>query len=156
MLGTLPDTIITAIASPMARPTPSTTAAAIPLRAAGTDTRNHVSTGVAPSASEASSYSLGTASSAVMATLMMEGRIMMANTMMAASSPEPSGMWKIFRMPGTSTSIPTRPYTTEGMPASRLTAEETTAFSFVGAIFARNTAVIKPMGTPRTMAPAVP
>ena len=39
MLGTLPDTIITAIASPMARPTPSTTAAAIPLRAAGTDTR---------------------------------------------------------------------------------------------------------------------
>ena len=91
-----------------------------------------------------------------MATLMMEGRIMMASTMMAASRPEPSGMWKILRMPGTSTSMPTRPYTTEGMPASRLTAEETTAFSLDGAILARNTAVMKPMGTPRTMAPAVP
>ena len=38
ILATLPDTIITAMASPMARPTPSTTAAAMPLFAAGTDT----------------------------------------------------------------------------------------------------------------------
>ena len=100
---------MTAMASPMARPTPSTTAAAIPLRVAGTDTRNHVSVAVAPSASDASSYSFGTASSAVMATLVMDGRIMMASTMMAASSPDPSGIWKIRRIPGTSTSIPTRP-----------------------------------------------
>ena len=39
MFGALPETIITAIASPMARPTPSTTAAAMPLFAAGTETR---------------------------------------------------------------------------------------------------------------------
>ena len=109
MLGTLPETIIPSMASPMARPTPSTTAAAIPLRAAGTDTRNHVSVAVAPSAREASSYSRGTASSAVMDTLMMDGRIMIASTIMAASRPEPSGIWKIFRIDGTSTSIPTRP-----------------------------------------------
>ena len=37
-----------------------------------------------------------------------------------------------------------------------LTAEDTTARSLGEAIFARNTAVMKPMGTPRTMAPAVP
>ena len=37
-IGILPETIITAMASPMARPTPSTTAAAMPLLAAGTDT----------------------------------------------------------------------------------------------------------------------
>ena len=93
-MGTLPETIITAMASPMARPTPSTTAAAMPLRAAGTDTLNQVSVAVAPSAREASSYSRGTASRAVMATLIMEGRIMIASTMMAASRPEPSGIWK--------------------------------------------------------------
>ena len=38
ILGAFPATIITAIASPIARPTPNTTAAAIPLFAAGTDT----------------------------------------------------------------------------------------------------------------------
>ena len=42
------------------------------------------------------------------------------------------------------------------MPASRLTAADTAAFSLGGAIFARNTAVIKPTGTPSRMAPAVP
>ena len=48
---------MTAMASPMARPTPSTTAAAMPLFAAGTDTLKYVSMGVAPRASDASSYS---------------------------------------------------------------------------------------------------
>ena len=42
------------------------------------------------------------------------------------------------------------------MPANRFTAAPTTAFSLGGAIFARNTAVMKPTGTPKTMAPAVP
>ena len=91
ILATLPATIITAIASPMARPTPSTTAAAMPLRAAGTDTLKKVSTGDAPRARDASSYSFGTASSAVTDTLMMLGRIIMASTMMAASRLAPSG-----------------------------------------------------------------
>ena len=128
---------MTAMASPMARPTPSTTEAAMPLLAAGTDTRNQVSTGVAPRAREASSYSLGTASRAVTDTLMMLGRIITASTTMAASRLAPSGIWNSLRMPGTSTSIPTRPYTTEGIPASRLTAPPTTAFIPAGAILAR-------------------
>ena len=42
------------------------------------------------------------------------------------------------------------------MPASRLTADETADFSPGGAIFARNTAVMNPTGTPSRMAPAVP
>ena len=85
MFGALPLTIITAIASPMARPTPSTTAAAMPLRAAGTDTRNHVSTAVAPSASDASSYSGGTASSAVTETLMIVLAIMILPSIIKVS-----------------------------------------------------------------------
>ena len=109
MFATLPDTIITAIASPIARPTPSTTAAAIPLLAAGTETLNQVSVGVAPSAKDASSYSFGTASKPVIETLMMDGKIMIANTMMAASKLEPSGTWKMFRMPGTRINMPTKP-----------------------------------------------
>ena len=39
MLATLPATIMMAMASPMARPTPSTTAAAMPLFAAGAEMR---------------------------------------------------------------------------------------------------------------------
>ena len=140
----------------MARPTPSTTAAAMPLRAAGTDTRNHVSTAVAPSASDASSYSGGTASSAVTETLMIDGRIMIASTIIAASRLAPSATPNIFRIPGTRISMPTRPYTTDGMPASRLTAADSTALILGGAAFARYTAVRKPTGTPSTIAPAVP
>ena len=109
MLGALPDTIITAIASPIARPTPSTTAAAMPLFAAGTDTRKYVSVGVAPRASDASSYSLGTASSEVMETLIIDGRIIIASTIIAARRLAPSGTLKTLRMPGTSTIMPTRP-----------------------------------------------
>lgn len=55
----------------------------MPLEAAGTLTRNTVSMWVAPRASEASSYSLGTALRAVSDTEMMEGRIMTASTRMA-------------------------------------------------------------------------
>ena len=109
MLGALPETMMTAMASPRARPTPSTTAAAMPLRAAGTETRNQVSSFVAPRAREASSYSGGTASSAVTETLMMEGRIITASTRIPASKLAPSGRWKSFRIPGTSTIMPTRP-----------------------------------------------
>ena len=55
------------------------------LRAAGRTTRKLVSISVAPSASEASSYSCGTARSAVSDTLMMDGRIITASTRIAAS-----------------------------------------------------------------------
>ena len=116
---------------------PSTTAAAIPLFAAGTETWNHVSSAVAPRAREASSYSFGTASRAVMDTFMIEGRIIIASTIIAAKRPEPSVRLNALRMPGTSTNIPTRPYTTDGMPASRLTADSATARSLGFAAFAR-------------------
>ena len=62
---------------------------------------------------------------------MMLGRIIMARTMMAASRLAPSGTWKNFRTAGTSISMPTRPYTTDGMPASRLTALSMTALEAV-------------------------
>ena len=81
---------------------------------------------------------------------------MIARTTMAASKQAPEARPNAFWMAGTRTIMPTRPYTTEGMPASRLTAERMTAATFGGAILARNTAVIKPTGTPMTTAPAVP
>lgn len=93
----------------MALPTPSTTAAAIPLFAAGTDTLKYVSVGVAPKASDASSYSLGTACKAVTDTFIIDGRIITASTIIAASRLAPSGRENIFCIAGTKTSIPTRP-----------------------------------------------
>ena len=80
----------------------------------------------------------------------------MASTIIAASRQAPELRWNRFRMAGTSTIMPTRPYTTDGMPANSCTAVRITAASFGGATFARNTAVISPTGTPTTMAPAVP
>ena len=122
ILATLPATMMMAMASPMARPMPSTMAVAMPLRAAGTLTRNTVSIWVAPRARDASSYSRGTARSAVSDTETIEGRIITASTMIAARSVAPEGRSKATRMAGTSRIIPTRPYTTEGMPASSSTA----------------------------------
>ncbi|MEZ4717019.1 MAG: hypothetical protein R2851_13180 [Caldilineaceae bacterium] len=61
MLAALPVTIITAMVSPMARPTPSMTAVIRPGRAAGNTTRQMVCHWVAPMASAPSRYSLGTA-----------------------------------------------------------------------------------------------
>ena len=156
ILATLPDTMIMAMASPIARPTPSTMEVAMPLLAAGMLTRKIVSIFVAPKAREASSYSLGTAFRAVVETLTIEGRIIMASTIMAASRVAPEGRLKTFWIRGTSTVIPTRPYTTEGMPASSSTAVWITAATLGGAILARNTAVIRPTGTPIITAPAVP
>ena len=144
------------MASPMARPTPSTTEAATPLRAAGRITLKLVSSSVAPSAREPSVYSLGTALRAVSDTLIMEGRIITASTRMAASRLSPAFRSKRSLMAGTSTIMPTRPYTTEGMPASRSTAGRTAAASLGGATRARNTAVRMPTGTPSTIAPQVP
>ena len=40
---------------------------------------------------------------------MIEGRIIIARTTIAASKLAPSGTLKIFLIPGTSTSIPTKP-----------------------------------------------
>ena len=100
---------MTAMASPMARPTPRTTAAATPLPAAGSDTRNQVSVSVAPRARDPSSYSRGTARRAVSETLMMEGRIMTVSTKIAASRHAPEERRNVFWMAGTRTIMPMRP-----------------------------------------------
>ncbi len=86
ILATLPATIMMAMASPMARPTPSTTAAAMPLLAAGTA---HPEIGLRSPWRPVPGWPPHTPSArprrAVSATLMMEGRIMTASTRMAAS-----------------------------------------------------------------------
>ena len=109
ILATFPETMMIAMASPMARPTPRTMDAAIPLLAAGRETRKYVSVFVAPRARDAASYSGGPARSAVSETLMIDGRIIMASTTTAASrqAPDesPNSRWIV----GTSTIIPTRP-----------------------------------------------
>ena len=52
--------------------------------------------------------------------------------------------------------MPTRPYTTDGMPASSSTAPWMTRATRGGATRARNSAVNRPTGTPTRIAPAVP
>ena len=86
----------------------------------------------------------------------MLGRIITANTIIDARRLAPSGKLNKILIPGTRTSIPTRPYTTEGMPARRFTAAPTTAFTFLLATFERNTAVKNPIGTPIRIAPPIP
>ena len=65
--------------------------------------------GVAPRAREASSYSLGTASSAVRDIFTMLGKIMTESTTMAEKRLAPSERPNSSRTPGTSTIMPTRP-----------------------------------------------
>ena len=105
----LPDTIITAIASPIALPVPRTTEANIPLFAAGTTTLKTVSAFVAPRASDHSSYSFGTARIAVSETLITDGRIIIERTIIAEKSVAPSGRLNTSRTVGTIIIIPTRP-----------------------------------------------
>ena len=87
---------------------------------------------------------------------MMEGSTIMDSTRMAASRQAPDPREKVVRIRGTSTIMPTRPYTTDGIPASSCTAVRITAATGAGASLERKMAVIRPMGTPMTMAPAVP
>ena len=124
--------------------------------AAGTETLKYVSILVAPKASEASSYSFGTASRAVTDTFIILGSIIIARTIIAASKLAPSGILNISLIAGTSTSIPTRPYTTEGIPARRFTADSITERTFLSESLEIYTAVKNPIGTPIIIAPAVP
>ena len=156
ILATLPATIITAIASPTARPMPSTTPAAMPLLAAGMLTLNTVSIFEAPSARLASSYSGGTASRAVSLTDMMLGSIITASTRMAARRQVPFFSRNISITAGTRTIMPTRPYTTLGIPASSSTAGRTMPAARLEATLERYTAHISPTGTPSSAAPSMP
>ena len=71
-----PITCVTAIASPIARPSPSITAATRPPRVYGSTTPRIISQRVAPSASAASLRSRGTVRKSSRATLAVIGRIM--------------------------------------------------------------------------------
>ncbi len=62
---------------------------------------------------------------------------------------------KKFRINGTSTIIPKKPYTIEGIPASKLMAGERSLYSPFGQNFAIKTAVSTPIGTPSSTEPAV-
>ena len=156
ILGLLPATIITAMASPTARPMPSTMPAAMPLLAAGTLTLNQVSASVAPRARLPSSYSWGTALRAVTDTETMLGRIMMLSTRMALSRQAPEARPKTAATAGTSSCMPSRPKMTLGMPLSSSMAEVATVRSLGVAALERKTAVSKPTGMPMMMAPRVP
>jgi len=79
-LTELPDTRLIAIASPIARPQPKTTAVMMPECAAGTITLKIVWICVAPSASDALFKCFGTALSDASLILMTVGRIMIART----------------------------------------------------------------------------
>ena len=76
-----PVAISTAIVSPIARPTPSSTAASSPFLAAGNNTRYTISQRLAPSASAASRYESGTALSASSPTDTITGTLISARMM---------------------------------------------------------------------------
>ena len=75
---------------------------------------------------------------------------------MAASSVAPLERLKAPCTAGTSTIMPTRPYTTEGMPAKSSTALRMMRPDFFPAYLDRNMAVNRPNGKPTTRAPRVP
>ena len=82
----------------------------------------------------------------------MYGRIITVSTRTAVSRHAPEERENDFCTNGTSTVMPTRPYTTEGMPASSATQLRAAAAMRGGAALARNTAVKRPSGTPRSSA----
>ena len=104
-----PQTMTTAMASPMARPTPRITPARIPDFAAGTITLKMVPIWVLPRARDASLYATGTARRAVSDTLMMVGSTITARMRIMASRLSPTVPGKTRRRKGTSTIIPKKP-----------------------------------------------
>ena len=84
-----PITCVTAIASPIARPRPRISAAAIPPRAYGNTTPRTISQRVVPSASAPSFSSRGTPRKSSRLMLEMIGRIMIVSTTIAVKMLEP-------------------------------------------------------------------
>ena len=91
-----------------------------------------------------------------MDTLIIEGKIMIESTRIAASNEEPSARLKISLIAGTKTSIPIKPKTTEGIPANKSTTDSINCFTLKGANLARYTELKKPIGRPNKIAPKVP
>lgn len=162
----LPATKLIAIASPIARPTPKTIAVIMPDFAAGSIVLNIVCILDAPSARDADFIWEGTALIADSLILITVGNIIIANTTTADSRLDPPVNWWVFDpenivssnlyISGVSMYIPSKPYTTEGIPAKSSTAGFTIAASLLGATSAKKIAVKIPIGTPTTIANTVP
>ena len=110
--------ISTAIVSPTARPTPSSTAASRPLRAAGSSTRYTSCQRVAPSAIPASRYESGTALSASSPIETITGTLMRARMMPPFSTLTPTGAPVVETISRLITVRPTKPQTTLGIADS--------------------------------------
>src|SRR5580658_9803247 len=151
----LPDAMTTIIVSPMARPNPSTVAAAIPGAAAGKTTRRTVCDGVDPIASAASRYERGTARSASSDTEKTIGT-------MANDKPKPAtSALSRCSVPNTcwthvaSTMSAKKPTTTEGTPARSSMAGLTISRRRPFAYSDTKTAAATLMGPANTMATSV-
>ena len=153
--GEFPATNITAIVSPIALPTPNTTAASMPDFAAGKVTLNIVSVVDAPRAKDPSLYDAGTAFMAVCETEIMVGSIIIAKTNITASKLCPFGKFKIDWIFGTIKANPNNPYNTDGIPDNNSTAGNIILCTGFGAISAKKVAVKIPIGTPIINEPKV-
>ena len=151
-----PITCVTAIASPNARPSPSSTAAEMPGAAYGIATLRIASQRVEPRASEPSERSRGTRLNSSRQIAEVIGMIMIVSTSAAGSTPDWDGSpEKIGRKPnqlwshgsrccatqGPKTRMPQSPSTTLGIAASSSTIVAIGAASRFGASSVRNSAI---------------
>lgn len=118
IVGRLPDTSITAIVSPMARPIPSTTPAKMVFLAAAAPRKTAYASVLRPAPAPLRGIHAGTALIASIVMVMTVGKIIMERMMMAASIESPLPPMEE-RINGTSNTSPKNPYTTDGMPAKR-------------------------------------
>ena len=82
--------------------------------------------------------------------------IITVSTIIAEKRFAPSGRLNVSLTNGTMIIIPTRPYTTDGIPESKSTLLRTVFAILSFAILATNIAHIRPRGTPIIIAPIVP
>ena len=165
--GRLPMTIVTAIVSPSARPSPRMTAPMIPERAYGRTAFVIISQRVAPSASIASRCESGTAVMTSREIATMVGRIIRVRITPAVNRPTPNGgPAKIGIQPrvstthastvldrnGPRTNTPHSPNTTDGIAASSSMVNVSGMATRRGASSARKIAVSRPIGVARTIA----
>ena len=107
--GLLPAIMMTAIVSPMARPTPRMRDAVMDDFAAGTIVLNTACSWVAPKARAPSYSSCGTASIPFLDSATTVGKIMMPSTKEVTKSPAPSPVGEMLANSGMMTAMPKKP-----------------------------------------------
>src|ERR1700723_3317329 len=167
MTGWLPITIVTAIVSPSARPSPKITDPIMPIRALRSTPIRSISQRVAPSASTASRWFTGTARITSLLIELITGKIMIARITLAVNIPTPKfgatkrpvqpryfsntgPTWS--RIIGTSTKIPHSPYTTLGIAASNSVKNEIGPCNIFGQTSSRKIDTASASGTAITTA----